>query len=253
MDNNLLATTYRAPLILNDQKKQWRGGICLSNATFTALHQTSDCFLHMKENNTFQSLTHAKRQHSYLLGRYCAKHAMLATGQPHTPINISIEPGVFQQPVVYGGTPANTQVSISHTATMGAAVAFPEAHPLAIDIELICADNIATLQSQMTDAEHKTIHSADDPAHYLTMLWTIKESLSKVLRCGFMVSFELLEIKTITTYDDHITLCDFKHFAQYQAMSFEVGKAICSIVYPRKTTLDIDIIHLKKIMNQSSL
>jgi 4'-phosphopantetheinyl transferase len=95
---------------------------------------------------------------------------------------IFIQAGIFQQPVVVSGK-HNLQVSITHCDDFGAALAFPETDPMGIDIERIGPAQRAALERQMTEAEKERMNFL--PVAYdmgITLLWTAKEALSKVLK-----------------------------------------------------------------------
>lgn len=79
----------------------------------------------------------------------------------------------------------------------------------------------------------------------LTLLWTAKEALSKVLRTGLMTPFEIFEISKIEINDNY-TMCYYKNFTQYKAISFTVYKYMCSMVYPLKTRIKFDIYSVKE-------
>jgi 4'-phosphopantetheinyl transferase len=81
------------------------------------------------------------------------------------------------------------------------------------------------------------------------LLWTAKEALSKVLRCGFMIPFELLEIEMFEPNND-FAISYFKNFHQYQALSFPLANTLCSLVYPKKTELSLNTIHIQKIVSR---
>lgn len=245
MDNNLLLSTCNLPVCLQRENSMFEGGLCLSTMFFEELKDKSSLFLHPKEEKYFASLRYPKRQEDYLLGRYCAKNAIVTCSDNIKPYTIFIENGVFRQPIVYCSSHNNIQVSISHTDGIGAAIAFPESHPMAIDIEKICKNRISTIQSQMTSEEQKLftcLPTTEESS--ITLLWTVKESLSKILRCGFMVPFELLEVKNVVLQDNYI-ISYFKNFHQYQGLSFQLSGNICSIVYPRNTQLNFDILRLQ--------
>ncbi len=252
MDNDSLISTYRMPINLQHEEALWKGGFCLSRANFDELHARIDLFLHPKEKKFLANLTHAKRQESYLLGRYCAKQAIatyLLTPRVNNNdmlSNILIEGGVFQQPIVYHDSCNNIQVSISHTDKLGAALVFPEAHPMAIDVETICAENLTAIKEEITATELKfaSLFSHSE-IKFLTLLWTAKEALSKVLKCGFTIPLDLLEINEIIPQRE-FTFIYFKNFFQYQAISFEINNAICSIVYPKKTKIDLDVLQIQQ-------
>lgn len=244
MIDNLLIPTYTLPLILQREDAILRGGLCFSVASYQQLHTALHRFLHPKEQICYKKLQHPKRQQSYLIGRFCAKQAIAVLTSDPGLTSSYIENGIFQQPVVTCQAANNIQVSISHTDRVGAAIAFPEAHPMAIDIETINLENDNTIKTQMTEAEQKLI----SPFFSYSHLWTAKEALSKVLRCGFMISYELLEIESIEK--NRGVLVYFKKFHQYKALSFQLGNIMCSIVFPRKTELRMDIVSIQRALEK---
>lgn len=249
MGNNPQA--YCLPIELPYEDKIYKGGLCLSPLPFQDLYRARYTFLHPKELAYFESLIYSKRQYSYLLGRYCAKHAIAAYINFHPFREILIENGVFYYPVVTSSRESNLQVSISHTDTLGAALAFPEAHPMAIDVEKVCPSNIEIIKSQLSSAEKKLTFSGDE-ALQLTLLWTLKEALSKVLKCGLTVPFEILEVESAEEKENFVT-SSFKNFKQYQALSFLVDTTVCSLVYPIKTRLILDISSIQRSLGNCSL
>jgi len=252
MDSNLLDMTYTTPLVLQYEDLSFVAGFCLSGLGLESLKDKRNSFLHPKEQVHFEALKYPKRQHSYLLGRYCAKQALNTHMNKKDPTNILIENGVFQQPIVYSLTHMNQQVSISHTNTLGAALAFHEAYPMAIDIESINKDKDDTISTQLSNNELNLAASLPN-APPLSLLWTIKEALSKVLKCGLTIPFELLEIEALTQQGACI-ISHFTNFPQYQAISFFLSEATCSIVYPKKATLNMDILSIQeKVFNFTRL
>lgn len=237
MINNLKAFSYQASLSLKRCDSEFTAGFCLSKAPFSELYTAYASFLHPKEQKIFAAMQYPKRQHSFLLGRYCAKLAAIADNQKESLTTFCIENGIFQQPLIYHQQYHNLQVSISHTDTFGSALVFPEAHPMAIDIEMICDSKKEIMVTQLTNDEQKV---SKNNIKAIAVFWTAKEALSKVLKCGFTVPFELLEIENFRQVN-HFYISHFKNFSQYQALSFLVADSICSIVYPKKTQLNLDI------------
>ncbi len=183
MDNNLLAFTYKVPLTLQHGNGEYVAGFCFSSLSLEELNANYSDFLHVEEQKYVISLRYPKRQYSYLLGRYCAKQSLILYTQSNQPTTLWIKNGVFQQPVVYFPFATDAQVSISHTDTFGVALAFSEAYPMGIDIEHICTTKAATIKSQLTlDEQQKIISFPNDPSLFLTLLWTVKEALSKVIK-----------------------------------------------------------------------
>ena len=70
------------------------------------------------------------------------------------------------------------------------------------------------------------------------MIWTIKESLSKVLKCGLMTPLHVLEIAEIDCKRP-IRVSTFKNFAQYKVLSVVMGDVALSICLPKRTELDL--------------
>jgi 4'-phosphopantetheinyl transferase len=198
-------------------------------------------YLHARERDYYNTLKFEKRIKSYLMGRFVAKQAVAALSGENNLSDIFIQPGIFTQPIVVSNQ-RNIQVSITHCDDFGAALAFPEAHPMGIDIEKIQLKNREALERQITESEKERINCL--PASYntgLTLLWTVKEALSKVLKTGLMTPFEVFEISKIELYDNY-QISYFKNFAQYKAISFTIGNNyLCSMVHPFKTKLDFDI------------
>lgn len=196
------------------------------------------------ELNYFKTLRFEKRIRSYLIGHFAAKQAVAALTGEKRLANISIQPGIFNQPMVVPNH-YNMQVSITHCDDFGAALAFPEAHPMAIDIERISPDKREVLEGQATDSEKEKCLSL--PISYdagLTLLWTVKEALSKVLKTGLMTPFDLYEVSKVECYDSYI-LGFYKNFVQYKVMSFTIDEYMCSIAYPLKTELYFNIQSIK--------
>lgn len=96
---------------------------------------------------------------------------------------------IFDFPVIIHPNIHNTNVSIAHTNHSAVAVAFPETHPVGIDIEDICDERSQTISTQLTDSE-KSLRTnlSISEALFNTILWTAKESLSKVLKTGLMAT-----------------------------------------------------------------
>ena len=73
-----------------------------------------------------------------------------------------------------------------------------------------------------------------------TMIWTAKEALSKILRCGMTCPFELLAVKELNA-DCGIFGGQFENFAQYKFQTWVMGETVLSIVLPRNSTMIIDM------------
>ncbi len=206
-------------------------------------------YLHDQERYYYDTLKYEKRMRSYLLGRFAAKQAVSALNGEENLTNIIIGSGIFSQPIVVSNR-ENTKVSITHSGHFGAALAFSEVHPMAIDIETINIQQREALEGQATEWEKQRINSL--PIEYdagLTLLWTAKEALSKLLKTGLMTPIEIFAISRMELHD-HFAMCYYKNFPQYKVLGFTIHNFICSIVYPLKSELNMDPLTLKtKISN----
>lgn len=202
-------------------------------------------YLHTKERNYYNALKFEKRIRSYLLGRFVAKQAVAALTGEEDLTNIFIQSGIFTQPIVVSNK-QNIQVSITHCDNFGAALAFPEAHPMGIDFQKISHDKRDVLERQISEAEKEQISSSSfSYVAGLTLLWTAKEALSKVLKTGLMTPFKVFEISKIEIHNDY-AMCYYKNFTQYKVISFIIHKYMCSMVYPLKTRIQFNIYSLKE-------
>lgn len=198
--------------------------------------------LHPEERTQYDQMRFEKRKTSYLLGRSAAKRAVSAlTGITDLPA-IRIEKGIFHQPIVSHQDLQNVQVSLTHAGPFGAAVAYPEHHPLGLDLERISSAFHDTLQSQLTEGERERLARLPLPVETgLTMMWTAKEALSKILKTGLMTPFRLFEItdlKRSVSETGTVTISgDYEHFAQYKFHAYVHGDWVCALALPRRSEL----------------
>lgn len=230
--------TYRFSLELLNGQPKGPFCLCISALPFQKLYDSRSDFLHSIENGQLLSFPSLERQYSYLLGRYCAKKALGAFLQEQDLWDIEIENGIFDQPVARCSSLENIHVSISHTYQLGAALAFPEICPMAIDMETICASKVAVMRSQMLPGE-LIFHCFYSREAQDTAMWTAKEALSKALKCGLTVPVPILEIESMEE-EQGLVVSYFKNFKQYKAVSFQVESAICSIVFPSTIQINWD-------------
>jgi 4'-phosphopantetheinyl transferase EntD len=232
---------YVKELILRRPNETFKAGLCLCEfSMFTNCEEVAAC-LHPQEWKYYEKLRFEKRIKSYLMGRLTAKRAIAEYTGEKDLTKILIQSGIFTQPITTYEEKQNIQVSISHSDDFGAAIAFPEAHPMGIDIERINIEQNEAIEREVTVSEIKIIKGL--PFSYeimLTLLWTAKEALSKVLKTGLMTPFKIYEVEKIENHQDSM-LSFYKNFAQYKTVSFLIGNNVCSIVYPMKTELSIDI------------
>jgi phosphopantetheinyl transferase (holo-ACP synthase) len=68
------------------------------------------------------------------------------------------------------------------------------------------------------------------------LLWSAKEALSKALKSGLAVDYDIYETKKLVWNKDHLT-GEFVHFAQYRFEAFLFNKHVMAIALPKKTKM----------------
>jgi phosphopantetheinyl transferase len=194
-----------------------------------------DTFLHPDEILLNEKHLVEARQYSFLLGRLCAKEALVGLIGRDSRTSIAVLPGVFQQPVVRATHGINACVSISHTNRIAAALAFDEAHPMGVDIEVVTQEQAATIETKLTHREKRLIaHYRRKPHELFFVIWTMKEALAKVLRTGLMTDPSILEITELFAEKESWRGI-FGNFAQYGAHAFALRDHIFAFALPRRT------------------
>jgi 4'-phosphopantetheinyl transferase EntD len=223
-------------------REEWRGRATLAwvpAELYADLAAIGHEILGPRERETFARFEYERRRTTYLLGRYAAKIALsqlIAVGDISA---IDVVPGCFQQPVVIAPVAAPIGVSISHSTRAACAMAFPEEHPMGIDIEEVDPSRAEVMKTQFVDREIAAIGRLGDDALLSAVIWTAKEALSKVLRCGMTVPFELLEVDTLERRGAEVSGA-FRNFGQYRFESWVRDGAVVSLVLPRKTRLELE-------------
>lgn len=210
----------------------------VSAREFERVKDTAGDLLSESELGYFSSLQFPRRQQSYLLGRLAAK---LAAGdylrEPDLK-RIEIYPGVFEQPLVKYLSDDVPGVSISHCEGRAVAVAFPAGHPMAIDVEKVDAARVATMKSQMTARELVWAQGGEAAEDSLcALVWTAKEALSKVLRCGLMSPMEIMTLSELRRGEGGLWEGLFQNFAQYRIVSWVGDLSVLSIVLPKNSII----------------
>lgn len=230
---------YVADIILKRAERQFKAFI--SKTIWQSDHyKEMQRALHSEEQKYFKTVKFKKRIKSFLLGRYAAKLAISSLTGEKSLSEIYVQSGIFTQPIVIAKT-GNIQVSISHCNNIGLAIAFPEAHPMGIDIEEIAYKNIDTFKYQTTTAEIKMLASIPiNLVTGLTLLWAAKEALSKVMKTGLTTSFRIFELADIKITKQGF-ICTYKNFAQYKTLGLIGGNYMVAITHPLKTEIKLDI------------
>lgn len=233
------SSTVVMPIELRRPDGHFTACLALTHKGLPELVSLRHLYLNEHDSVYFEQLRAERRQHSFLLGRYAAKAAVAALTGEKDPQQITIQAGVFTQPVVRCASRSNVQVSIAHAGKWGAALAFPEAHPMGIDLEETHGSSHGAIATQLTNAEHALLANLRlEQMPALSLAWTVKEALSKVFRTGLMAEVLVYELKSIAANQGGFESM-FKNWAQYKALSWFFDGMVCSIALPHRSALDL--------------
>jgi 4'-phosphopantetheinyl transferase len=233
---NFESSTYRAVLA------------SAHSAEVTLADEPLATLLHTNEAWYMRSLRSDRRRESYLLGRAAAKRAICVQTRVADPASIEIVAGVFGQPVVRHTTGC-IDVSITHTDAIGLAVAFPAEHPLGIDVETVSKVMMRSVADHIDDAERSLLVGlgwGDDVG--LAMLWSAKEALSKILRCGLAVPLRVLAVSGAEPAGSRSVVVTFENFTQYSCHISALGESVLALAVPRRSMFSPDVDRLSAIV-----
>jgi 4'-phosphopantetheinyl transferase len=224
-------------LILKRDTATYKAFLGFSALPISFLLSAKEQYLHTDEIAMYESIQADRRRKSFLQGRYITKKVLSPYLNEQNLANIRIKSGVFNQPLVVYAGENSALISIAHTDAYAACLAFPDEHPMGIDLEQVNTRAREDILSQMTVHEQKLNRGEEEDIFY-TRLWSVKESLSKVLKTGLLVPLQILEIDSMETHAGY-TISTFTNFAQYKALSFLRKGHICSITLPQRTSCDL--------------
>ncbi len=191
-------------------------------------------FLHPQEIEMFEAFSSHEAKLNFLSGRYCAKKAILEIFPRLNPLDILITAGVWGQPIIVSPYISNMGISISHRKTKAIALAFPEKYPMGIDMEEIKINNLEALRAMILPDEFAQLSCLFPQAEeitILTILWTMKEAISKALKTGISVSIDIFKTCNFKL-QDLLMSCEFTCFPQYKAISWQFKNYILTVVFP---------------------
>lgn len=196
-----------------------------------------DKILSESEFARYSSFAVGKVKRQYFVGRYTCKKALSKYLGENNLSKIEIISGILGQPIVKYLSDKNPCVSLSHNEKYALAVAFPEGYPISVDIESIDEKKLNAIETQLTDKEKQfTELGILSKEELYTVIWTIKESLSKVIKCGLLIPFRILEIDRLEL-SKGVVYAYFVNFPQYKSVSWVVNGQAFSIVTPKNVNL----------------
>jgi len=196
-------------------------------------------YLHTREIETLSSYRTTQRQSNFALGRWVAKQSILTLLPDLDARDVEIASGVFGQPCVRG-IPSPPALSLTHTNRGAIAIAAAPGHVIGIDLENLAVKHDETFLRSLTPHEHALLGGIGSPSSaHAGLVWSLKEALSKALRCGFTAPLPVFELKSFDAHETGGYRALFQNFAQYQGRAWQLGAGAFAIVLPKHTSLEL--------------
>jgi 4'-phosphopantetheinyl transferase len=222
-----------AKFVLHEGSRSLNCAVSLVAAPLAALEADAPYILSPAEQALLTDRLAPVRRQSFLAGRRAAKNALSVLAPGVSIREISVLPGLLQQPVAFVPGRSNLQVTLSHAGTAAIAVAHPEACPMGVDLEQAAPEQQSALGEQTTPRERALAQAVlpYDEHQRLLLLWCLKEALSKALRCGLTVPFNLLEVASLVPLPGGVR-ARFENFTQYEGIAFCEAPFFLAAVLP---------------------
>ncbi|HLZ87938.1 MAG TPA: 4'-phosphopantetheinyl transferase superfamily protein [Puia sp.] len=180
------------------------------------------------------------RYSEFVHSRYITKRAVQQLMGDVPMDKIQLLKGVFEQPILeIAGSGAGYDASVAHKDDIAASLIFPRYHPAGIDIDVTVPRNSNTLNRLITEHEQQVCRGDSEKK---MVIYTAKEALSKIIRCGLTVPVHFLEVNDLQK--EEIFYCGvFTNFCQYRFMSFAGDEYIITMVFPRNSNCTIEKMH----------
>ncbi len=209
---------------------------------FSSLSHRLTQILNPNEIKIYHDITAQKRKHSYLLGRYALKKAtasFLYLDEEYPLDQFEIASAILEYPILKFSTLDLPDLTLTHSDHFVGGIAYQAGHVMGMDIEYLNPSRVKVFERVMTDREKNKEKSTEATELELVALhWTLKEALSKAVKCGFTVPFPILELDQLTQISPGHFETLFVNFGQYRGSAWIVGDHAIAIVYPKKSKLD---------------
>ncbi len=225
-----------------EQKGQTlQGWLAHAVTTDLAIDEVVETYFSQSEFGQASTFRFAPRREDFFLGRLAAKLALSASLGESDASSISVSNGVLGQPSVCYAQPHSTEVTLTHSLGLAIALAFPQACPMGIDLEAITEDRVKTMREELvlSRQEHQWVHSGSiDPGVLHVVLWTAREALGKVLRCGLGCPPETFALEDLTSSgQEGCWVGNYGTFRQYKCLSWVGAQRVFTIALPKAVDL----------------
>ena len=175
-----------------------------------------------KELESANSFGIEKRKKQYCLGRITTKKALSLFTNEVIFKDISVVNEKSGYPIIKNSL---YSTSITHADEIVASLVFKKEFSFGIDVQDIRARAIKIMKYITSDGEQ-----IPNNPESLTMAWTMKESLSKALKCGFRIPFEELELVDLFQ-KENIFFCSYAKHREFKGIALVAGNSSFAITY----------------------
>lgn len=223
--------------------------LCLGlvEGSFSDLVKSRHHFLHAQEEEVFAGYDFDLKKYSYLLGRMAAKKALRTLEEELFCENdYLIVNGSIGEPIVLN---RNLHVSIAHSSSFGLAVA--SSPMLAVGVDIECPRHFHKIKpSVFSEDEHRLLTKLGIPFDSelaLCLLWSAKESLVKLIKTGFTIPFNLLEINSIERIEENYFV-HFKNFSSFRVLLTKSAHFVVGISFHK----GVDFFSISRLLNSTN-
>ncbi len=238
----ILPLSRRARAVKLEQKGQaLQGWLAHTVTADLGIDEVVETHFNQSEFGQASTFRFAPRREDFFLGRLAAKLALSASLGESDASSISVSNGVLGQPSVCYARPHSTEVTLTHSLGQAIALAFPQGCPMGIDLEAITEDRVKTMREELvlSRQEHQWVHSGSmDPGALRVVLWTAREALGKVLRCGLGCPPETFALEDLTSSgQEGGWVGNYGTFRQYKCLSWVGSQRVFTIALPKVVDL----------------
>ncbi|MBM3468940.1 MAG: hypothetical protein FJX71_05875 [Alphaproteobacteria bacterium] len=155
---------WMVKLILPLSNSSFESFFYVATPSHESLEAWVDGYLHKTEFLEYDALQNTRRKHDYLLRNYCAKRVILSClKKPLSQAkHLHLDKDTMNQLILTSNRfyYSQLQVNVTHSETLGFALAYEGLYPLGIDIEQINLQKTKTIEQTITPNEHKFIEAS---------------------------------------------------------------------------------------------
>lgn len=209
---------------------------------------------HPKELIYFETLKFEKRKQDYYAGRLAAKLAVRKSCETFLKLDqIEIASGPLRQPLVKcKRADLASEVTLSHSEGLAAALASPTGIPFGLDVEKLSHEKVNLLKEEFREIKIPDFQISNGPDKEI-IAWSLIESVSKAVKLGFSVPIETYEISSLRLRRDGSIGCTYKYLQEFQGQAWIVGSYIVSVTHLKSIDLQIPINLITSFILEGSL